>query len=233
MKIINQVGLEAEFILRDSKGKIRFPAKHGFLHDDFYLLGEFRAEPGATRQQAVGNYMAALAEVLYLAEKKELTVDVTGVYEISPEVKADVLRKMASKNVPETKNIYGTDILTLSDDVVENGQIKVSRISAGLHVHFSRWVQHDWKDKNDLSRSDWANIITPSARKSIIVAMDKDILPKYDLGVPLKYRKPGFYEEKPWGFEYRSLPMVEEFSRLEGVMALVDYAFTQLERLAK
>ena len=232
MKIVNKVGLEGEFILRDSKGNLRFPAKHGFFSDEFFLLGEFRAEPGETREQTVGNYMAALSEVMYKANKIGFVLDFSGVSEITPELKADILRKMGSKAVPECKNIYGIDIMKLSDDVVENGTIVTSRVSAGLHVHFSHWASHTWMEEK-IQKEAHLNLMTPSKRRGIIVGMDKKVLPNYDLGIPLKYRKAGFYEEKPYGFEYRSLPMVSQFTDIHKIMEVVDVAFSLLENLAK
>ncbi len=234
MKIVNKVGLEGEFILRDRFGKIRYPAKHGFSTDEFFLLGEFRALPGETREESVGNFMRSLAEIKYRASAKNLVLDFSGVTEITPEMKADVLRKLSRKTISEAKNIYGTDILKLSDDVVENGVIKSSRISAGLHVHFSRHAVHEWlSEKDGVKKSASQNLLTPSQRKAMITSMDKEILHSYDLGVPLKYRNPGFWEEKSWGFEYRSLPMVSAFTTIDEVMSLVDFAFSLLEKLDK
>lgn len=233
MQVVNMVGLEAEFLLRDSKQNIVFPAKHGFNHDEFFLLGELRALPGKTRQESVGYFMQSIAEILYKADKKLLTVDFSGMSEISPKTKAYVLRKMESKNVPEAKNIYGTDILSLCDDVVENGVITKSRISCGLHIHFSRRMLGEWRDADKNLKSEYKSILTPSQRKGIIVALDNVVLPKYHTEVPLKYRKPGFYEEKDYGFEYRSLPMVKSMTNLQEIMGIVDFAFCQLEKLEK
>jgi hypothetical protein len=233
MKVVNKLGLEAEFLLRDSKGNFRYPAKHGFSTDDFFLLGELRASPGKTREECVGNFMQAVAEVLYKAEKKNFLVDFSGMAEISPSMKSDVLRKMNSKQIPAVKNIYGTDILNLSDDVVESGTITLSRISCGLHIHFSREMFHEWKDENKLQKTESKSILTESQRKSIIMAMDSKILPLYSLRVPLKYRRAGFYEQKPYGFEYRSLPMIKSMTSLEEIMKIVDFAFLQLEKLEK
>jgi|WetSurMetagenome_2_1015567.scaffolds.fasta_scaffold84732_2 hypothetical protein len=232
MEIIKQVGLEAEFLLRDSTGKLRYPAVHGFDTDEFFLLGELRATQGKTRQETVGNFMQAIAKVLYKASAKKMTVDFSGLTEISPTLKADVLRKMSNKHVEECKNIYGTDILNFSDDVVSDGKIVTSRISAGLHIHFSRWAYHECVDESKKTKVSWKNLLTMSQKKSIIVAMDR-LLPEYDFGVPLKYRRPGFYEDKSWGFEYRSLPMIHQFIQLEKIMEVVDYAFIQLEKLDK
>ncbi|RPJ74110.1 MAG: hypothetical protein EHM20_11145 [Alphaproteobacteria bacterium] len=232
MEIKNKIGLEAEIILRDYSGKVRFPGKHGFGHDEFFLLGEFRAKPGETRNETVGNFMDALSEVFYRAREKKFQVDFSGLTEISPEMKADITRKMLTKRIPECSNIYGTDILKLSDDVVENGVIKTCRLSAGLHVHFSRWAYHTWMEDKTRKES-WKDIITPSQMQNIITQMDKNILPRYNLGVPLKYRNPGFYEKKSYGFEYRSLPMVKDFTEIDAVLDLVDFSFSLLEKLDK
>jgi hypothetical protein len=61
--------------------------------------------------------------------------------------------------------------------------------------------------------------------------MDNNMLHKHNLGVNLKYRNKGFYEDKPYGFEYRSLPMYDEFTKLWQLMRLVDYSFKLLEDL--
>lgn len=51
-----------------------------------------------------------------------------------------------------------------------------------------------------------ASQITFPVITHIVSEMDK-LLPKYcDPNIQLKYRQPGYYEIKPWGFEYRSLP---------------------------
>lgn len=233
MRIVHQIGLEGEFILRNSKGDVVFPGDYGFSTDEFILLGEFRANPGQDREETVGNFMEKIAQVIYSARKQKLMADFSGMAEITPELKAEAVKKMGAKSVPSCLNLYKTDILGFSDDIVEKGKLIASRISAGLHVHFSRGAKSRFVDKDGKTTDDWISILMDSQRNSIIRAFDKNVLPGYSLGVPLKYRQPGFYEMKKWGFEYRSLPMVWRFLEINGIMELVDYAYSQLEKLEK
>lgn len=234
MDIRNKIGLEAEFFLRDRKNELVYPQDFGFEADEFLILGEFRASAGFTRHETIGNFIAALLQVTDKAKSKGLTVDFSGMVEITPEKKAEIIRKVGAKYVPPCQNVYKTDILGFSDDVVgENGRITVSRLSAGLHVHFSRRVYHTYFNEEKRTVTSDMNLLTDSQIKRIVRTMDKEILPPYAAEVPLKYRQPGFYEKKPWGFEYRSLPMVVSFTDSYILQGIVDFAFSQLEKLER
>lgn len=239
MNKINRIGLEAEFFLTNSKGELVYPQGFGFDYDDFIILGEFRAEPGSTREDTIANFIKELVRVRLKAQQKKLTLSY-GYKEITPKFKREILKKMGTKEIQDTKNIYNTEILSCSDDVVEDGKIVSSKISAGLHIHFSkevvfeRNIQYTFEHntQSTLVRENYY-ILRPSDIKGIITAMDKYIYPKYTLPVKLKYRQVGFYELKPYGFEYRSLPMCNEFTSLVELEEVVDYAFTLLENLDK
>lgn len=228
--IRSKIGLEAEFLLRNKKGELVLPADFGFSTDDFMILGEFRADAGWTVKEVVGNFFGEIAHVMKRAKEEKLTVDFSGMAEVSPEKKAQILRAAGMKAIPPCDNVYGRDLLEFSDDVVKKGKIVSSRISAGLHVHFSRRVYHNFVKGKEIVSQD-TNILTKSQMMGIVRNMDKNILPKYQLKTPLKYRQPGFYEIKAWGFEYRSLPMIPTFTNLEEVVSLVTYAFSLLEKL--
>ena len=73
----NQVGLEAEFFLYDSGDNLVFPRKFGFSTDDFELLGEFRASPGNTREETLGNFFTEYYKVLFKAQKLNLCAGLT------------------------------------------------------------------------------------------------------------------------------------------------------------
>lgn len=234
MNIKNKVGLEAEFLLRNNKGKLVFPGDFGFETDEFEILGEFRADAAFSRYQAVGNFFTSLMWVLDKAKENNLTVDFSGVTTITPEQKAEIIRKVGYKSVPPCTNVYKTDILALSDDVVDKkGNIISSRISAGLHVHFSRRMYHETYVKGKLIEASDVNLLLLRQIKSMVREMDKKILPIYQPKATLKYRQPGFYEMKPWGFEYRSLPMSIDFTDYNNVRHVVDFAFSLLEKLEK
>ena len=81
--IENKIGLEFEFLLRNKKGDLVFPGKHGFDTDDFPIIGEARAEAGSSVEETLGNFFKAYYEVVKKAEKKNLTVDISGYTEIT------------------------------------------------------------------------------------------------------------------------------------------------------
>lgn len=254
MSTVNKIGLEAEYLLRDSKGNLVYPADHDLESDSFPIIGEFRGKPGKTRAETIGHFLKAYFEVVFRAKKEKLTIDLKGWASVSPEFHAKAMRKMQTKEVAQCQNIGDIDILSRSDDEVKGGKIVKKRISAGLHVHFSSHEvktgaliqQHDLdtllkggKDRLDIY-SRLSNALKDSAVKAsrlsqpaiveLIKGMDKALLPTFTKGLPdLKYRLPGFYELKEHGVEYRSLPFTR--SVLDQVDLIVDQAFTLLEAL--
>lgn len=140
-KIINQVGLEAEFFVTNKKGEVLYPMANGFDCDEFIILGEFRAKPGKTRSETIGNFMQSYYEVQEIAKKRKVVINLDGIKQISSKKNAEILRKMGSKVISESKNIHGTDILELSDNVIKGGKIIGRSLSTGFHVHFSSTVE--------------------------------------------------------------------------------------------
>ena len=134
----NQVGLEAEFFLRDADGNVVLPGDYGFGTDDYIILGELRAMPGTTREETLANFMKRWYGVVFRARSSKLTLDIAdGWIEMSNQTHADLLREMGNKEISTAKNIYGTDILTQSDAIITRGKITGYRASIGLHVHFN------------------------------------------------------------------------------------------------
>lgn len=255
----NQIGLEAEFLLRDKDNQLVYPADHGFQTDEFCILGEFRGLPGETREKAIANFLEEYYKVIFTAKKKLLTVDIsTGWDKIEPKFYAEILRKMGAKSVAQCKNIYDTDILSLSDAEVIEGKVISQKLSAGLHIHFSsesiketKYSQDTYepvnlplniagaeanfnlfrkKDKIESKVTATANRITKPVIDFIVKNLDTNILPGLTKNLPkLKYRNPGFYELKGWGFEYRSLPFNQNV--LQDIHSIVNYSFELLENL--
>ena len=136
--IKNQVGLEAEFFLRDADGELVLPGDFGFGTDDYIILGECRAMPGVTREETLANFMERWYGVVFRAHKNKLTLDIeTGWTKLSVEEHAAIMREMGTKEVSIAQNINGTDILELTDAIIHRGKIVGYRASIGLHVHFS------------------------------------------------------------------------------------------------
>ena len=259
----NKIGLEAEFLLRKN-GELVYPANYGFETDDFPILGEIRALPANTRAETMANFLKVWYETVERSRAAGLDIDLSGYAEISPEKYAEILRRMGTKEVAKCANIYPeTDLLHLSDAIVENGRILHHRISTGLHLHFSSlatttklysrteetftpvtiplsingtnlaemsFYQKVGEKKIEERITATASRITRPVLYDIVEFLDKNLLKKYYLGVPLKYRNPGFYEVKPYGFEYRSLPFTEEV--LGDLYDIVFMCFNCLERLS-
>jgi hypothetical protein len=244
------IGLEAEYLLRDTKTKtLVYPAKYGLGHDDFPLIGEFRADPGTTRAEVVGNFFKAYYTMLGIVRNKNLFLDLTGWATLSPKEYTGCLREMGNKQIATCKNIYGKDILELSDAVIDAGVVKGHNISNGLHIHFSSSDAQSWTPKKytEVKIKDYpetlyrwngeepdktlqVNRLTKPAITHIIKRMDKEVFPKYPLSQKLKYRQPGYYEVKSDGrFEYRSLPFSEDVYL--DIYDIVDKAFDILESL--
>lgn len=257
---INKVGLEAEFLLKNQNGELVYPGEHGFGYDDFCILGEFRALPGQTREETIANFYKEYYKVIYQAKAKKLTIDISqGWQNIDPKLYAEILRKMGSKSVAQCKNIYNTDILSLSDADIENGKVINQRISSGLHIHFSSEevnsktfetcnyesvklpinlnnaeacfdLYRKTQEKNKQEITARASKITVPVVKYIVESLDKELLSKFTKDLPkLKYRHSGFYEMKSWGVEYRSLPFNKNV--LENIDYVVDYSYSLLENL--
>lgn len=178
---------------------------------------------------------------------------------VDPKFYASVLRKMGSKSVAQCFNIYDTDILSLTDAETKGGKIVSQKLSIGLHIHFSSSEVNERKvtidsyesvklplslgkasASFDLYRKTGssyeekveakASKISKPVVKHIVQELDKNLLKTFTSGMPtLKYRNPGFYEYKQWGFEYRSLP----FNRnvLNKIDEIVDFSFKLLEEL--
>lgn len=133
----NTVGLEAEYFVRNKDGELVIPSLYGLETDEYAILGEFRGEPGTTREDVLANFIKEFYKTKYRVEKLGLIMDLTGWAELDTELHAKVLRTMGTKVITESKNVYDTDILEMSDAIVKRGSIVGYNASTGLHVHFS------------------------------------------------------------------------------------------------
>jgi len=258
MTIKSKVGLEAEFLLRDSKGSVIIPPA-GWDRDGFPLLAEIRGEEAETAAEVVTNFMAKKLEIVGRMRKTQ-TMDFAALEriplslykkanrEINPDEKAGMVDKI--------RNIHDIDINEFSDQVIKKNKIQGLNVSCGLHVHFSCMEVDETEVKKaeyesvnipisqvfaeDIPAADgrvmaelmrphlnlyrykgyeveetltaMASRLNKPAVLHIVDAMDKAF---FDRFAPpedrrTKYRQPGFYELKPYGFEYRSLPMTDE-----------------------
>lgn len=89
------------------------------------------------------------------------------------------------------------------------------------------------KKNNEIKKKELiasASVITKPVIKHIVEFFDSNLLHIFkEKELNLKFRMPGFYELKPYGFEYRSLPF--NLYVFENLYNIVDAAFTCLESL--
>lgn len=232
-EIVNEIGLEAEFFLKNNKGELVYPHDYSLEHDNYPLLGEIRAKPGKNINETLSNFYNALSEVNYVINRDKLIMGF-GYEQIDLNTKVKILREMGVKEISDIKNIYKTDILKETDDIYEDGKLIGVNISAGLHIHFSTKVINKFKEcygKFTKSSEEEKPILTQNQIFTIIKNLDKKLFPKFQLPVNLKYRKPGYYELKSYGFEYRSLPMVKEMIEFGTLYDICKIAFDSFSLL--
>jgi hypothetical protein len=210
------IGLEAEYFVRNKENKLVYPSSS----DAFPLIGEARGEPSVHTSEVIGNLLKSLLfEEVQLKRFTTRWIDFTGHAEITPEEYADAMKKMGNKEVPKCKNIYGTSLIGLSDQVIKRGKVVKVNLSAGLHIHFSSQVIKEGSyTKTEYEEIDLplgafnpllkdvtvykktnverckpivvkANRLTLPAIHHIVKKLDEEILSRYKSTVKLKYRK--------------------------------------------
>jgi hypothetical protein len=249
-KLVNKIGLECEVLIRNNKDELVIPSEYNLPTDDFIILGEIRSLPQTNVSDVVYEFMKDLYAFNILLKVNKLNLDIQDGWDvISPDLYSKLLRIMGSKNIEECKNVYGNDILKMTDAIVENGKIIGHKISTGLHIHFSYDIiaSHKYAKETYTNTVDnmyvrtgtetceeetkLYSLLTENTIKSIVKSFDKDILPKYKIEENLKFRNSGFYEIKPYGFEYRSLPFNQLI--LDNLTEIVEYSFDKLNKLSK
>lgn len=250
-RILNKIGIECEVLIRNNKNELIIPASYDLPHDDFIILGEIRSLPHDNIPDTLFGFMKDFYLFKEKVEKLKLHIDTEKGHDIiSPENYSDILKMMGSKGIENCKNIYGTDILQLSDTILEDDKVVGHKISAGLHIHFSSDViatsririddylnvkgnlYYKSGSKDIIEETKLYSLITNNVIKSIVKGFDNDILPIYSSqDIVLKFRNPGFYELKSYGFEYRSLPCNNLV--INNLDKIIKYAFDKLNKLSK
>lgn len=226
-KLEKSIGLEFEYFLKNFKGELVFPSDYGFPTDEFIILAECRVPPANTLHDVMGNFYREWYSILERADSLKLEVFMSEGYQsVTPQFYSTILKRIKVKEISTCSNIYKTDILQYSDTLVnDEGTIIEQRLSNGLHIHFGLdMVAHYYnkvgKKQEVIDSIIRTSILTPKHRVKIIKWFDKVYLPHSVHEMPtLKYRQRGFYEVKPWGFEYRSLPFnYYTFARLSDIV---------------
>lgn len=262
----SKIGLEAEFIVRDTEGKVAIP-EYGIPTDGFPLLGEIRGEPASTTEEVYANFVKEKIRIEKLAKRAGYTIEYISSERAGLKVYKEVMKilratveekKVSGKQI---KNIYGTDISELSDQIIKDGKIQGMNVSCGLHINFSCIDEEEraiYKDqykavslpisigegintKLDLYQNEGykkeevikvsANVLTRPVVIDIIKSLDDKFFAFFekDIKIKTKYRYPGFFALKEFGFEYRSLPFNNDvFASLPDI---IDTSFELLHNL--
>lgn len=151
MAIRMKVGLEAEFLLINTKGEIIIPPSH-WDRDGFPLLGEIRGEAGKSVAETVTNFKAGEMNVLGKLNKGHtIRMSDLELIKLALYKKANKEVNWAEKaeDMGKVMNIHKVDIEEFSDQIVKGNKIQGIRISCGLHVHFSCGEEIVYKDERD------------------------------------------------------------------------------------
>lgn len=188
-------GFEREFFIKSGKELILAPSS--LPHDDCGYLVESRGEPHHDPLKAAYLLLAEEAHIRRIMVRG-LKLVLSNQEELSLTMKRQALRMHGKKVYPATRgNIYGLDFQP--DD---------TRSLAGLHVHFSD--QKVYHCANNIQHT-----FNPFIEYTkIIQFLDNAFCGDIEEAGRVK----GFYEVKPHGFEYRSLPATTDVIDVAGVI---------------
>lgn len=270
----SKIGLEAEFLLVDSKDKVVIPP-NSWDRDGFPLLGEIRGDCGDNTPDIVANFNKKLMEITAKVKKSSKIV-MEDIMRINLTVYKAAMKQVTEakgEQVGKTKNIYGINIEDYSDQIIKDGKIQGINSSCGLHIHFScrevvSKVIEDAKytlvtlpiklaavsgenaileelirpeihlyckeclpDNKKKRVGVFASVLTKPVVEYIVKKMDDTFFERFAPKEEnrTKYRRPGFYELKPYGFEYRSLPAND--ATMRALPEIVDMALDLLNSL--
>jgi hypothetical protein len=270
----SNVGLEAEFLLIDSKDNVVIPPS-SWDRDGFPLLGEVRGNCGNNTPDVVANFNKKLMEITAKVKKgsKIVMEDFIRIRLAVYKAAMKQVTEPKSDQVGKVKNVYEINIEDYSDQVLENGKIQGINSSCGLHIHFScretvSKIIEDVKytlvtlpiklaevsgentiltelirpeihlyskeclpDKIKKRVSVFASVLTKPVVEYIVKELDNAFFERFAPKEEdrTKYRRPGFYKLKPYGFEYRSLPANN--ATMEALPEIVDKALGLLASL--
>lgn len=136
--------------------------------------------------------------------------------------------EVVTKTIEDVKYTLVTLPIKLAEVSGENTTLK-ELIKPEIHLYSKENLSGTRVKKLTAS----ASIITKPVVEFIVSEMDKMFFERF---APIKkdrtkYRRPGFYELKPYGFEYRSLPANE--ATIEALPEIIGTAFDLLKSLTK
>ena len=194
MKYLDEIGLEREVWLLDKDGRIVEPRIYWFPNDDFGFLIEERTRPHDNAKMIIKDLEILHDTFVYHADQygldivEEAMIPLNGynrklIERLSVEYGYGILEDL-------TANIYSGVTQSHATGIVGD------RLTAGLHVHFSR------------KTPDGKRVQLPMFK--IVEEMDRIFRDE----ITGAKRMHGEFEVKPYGFEYRSLPATTDIRKV-------------------
>lgn len=121
------------------------------------------------------------------------------------------------------------DERTIEEQVYSYVQLPID--IGGATTTLSLWKKDGYKKKKTIKVS--VSLLTKPAIEWIVRTLDDTFFKRFapSKDERTKYRQPGFYELKPYGFEYRSLPATSE--TIKALPEIVEKAHKLLRELSK
>lgn len=203
---MKQYGFECEYWVMPLGGEETAPilVPQSIPSDECGYLAEVRAEPHKDPLTAAYLMLAEEDRLQYKARNftvgQCILVKNGATRQLSDEFKRQALRQRGKQEYPQGRgNIYGKDY---------SPKDKLSR--AGLHVHFSNSEEVRWtsegvacKECGHRHKSEFSRTVP---QQQDIAKIVRTLDEAFKEQIKAAKRIPGFYELKPHGFEYRSLP---------------------------
>lgn len=183
-------GFEKEFFVKNSINQ--YVIVPGFLpKDECGYLAEARGEPHSDVIQAVFNLKCETYKLKVLFSEKDLVLTDDNTLKLPKQLLREAIRSNGKDVYPnERGNIYNKDY---SPNDTYN--------RAGLHIHFSKTKYITYNDPKLGSE-----IVHKIPMQMDFVKIIRTLDDRFIKDIQDAKRIPGFYEFKPHGFEYRSLP---------------------------
>lgn len=158
--------------------------------DECGYLAEARGLPDSNPITAAYLLLVEQRRIRRLAEKSGLLLILEDTVKLPRLLFREALRTYGKPGYSDQRhNMYGKDY-----------SVNNSWNRAALHIHFSNTEEIKWRDKDGTDHSRISHL--PLDMCKYIYALDKAFAKE----IKEAKRLPGFYEMKPHGFEYRSLP---------------------------
>lgn len=188
-------GFEREWFVR--KGNVFTTVPSGVAADECGYLAEARGKESSDVIEAAYLLLAQEQKLMRELQAAGLILDWSiATVKLPKDFMRDVNRRFGKNPYPaERGNIYGKDF-----------SVHDSWQRAGLHVHFSD-AQAEEVGVIDCAKCHRRErIMKDIPRQLNMPKLIRALDVKFAVEIKQAKRVPGFYEMKPWGFEYRSLP---------------------------